>query len=179
MFKFLDLTKAFDCVSNDILLYKLQEYNVNSNSLQLIKSYLSDRVNHNNLNSQILSVNSGVLQGSILGLLLFIIFVNDLPSTSLANMIMCADDTTLIHDSKYINCLDRTVIDEEAVKVTEWFIAYELQINSTLCRKMLFTLRSHVFNVATVTRTKFLGVLVDNKLSWSDYCKQLSEIFLT
>ena len=104
---FLDLSKAFDTIDHSILLNKLTYYGLERSSLNLLKSYLKNRseyVEFENAKSDILSINIGVPQGSVLGPLLFIIYINDLPKASkMFHIIMYADDTTLFSTVKSFN----------------------------------------------------------------------------
>ena len=96
---FLDLSKAFDTLNHDILLDKLSYYEVKATALSLFKTYLSNRkqyVEYLNTTSNFTDIKTGVPQGSILGPLLYIIYINDFPSAStIFILIMYADDTTL------------------------------------------------------------------------------------
>ena len=99
---FLDLPKAFDTLSYDILLYKLKFYGIFGVEYKLLSSYLSNRkqyVMFNSKNSEFTEIRTGVPQGSILGPLLFSIYINDLITVSnKLNFIMYADDTTIYFD---------------------------------------------------------------------------------
>ena len=96
---YMDLSKAFDSLSHDILLNKLTYYGVKNSANDLLRSYLSNRkqyVQIDDISSSIISINTGVPQGSILGPLLFNICINDIiMSSDKFNFILYADDTTL------------------------------------------------------------------------------------
>ena len=100
---FLNLAKAFDTVKHNILIAKLSHYGFRGTPLQLIRSYLTHRMQYVNLsghNSNSLVVKCGVPQGSVLGPLLFLVYVNDLPNVSSLNIRMFADDTVLFCSHK-------------------------------------------------------------------------------
>ena len=96
---FMDLSKAFDCVYHNILLSKLKQYGIHETTLQWINSYLSDCkhfVSWNQSHSSLLNLNIGVPQGSILGPLLFLIYINDIVNSSnIVSFVLFADDTTV------------------------------------------------------------------------------------
>ena len=95
----MDLSKAFDSLSHNILLQKLTDYGIRNSAITLLKSYLSNRkqyVQIDDESSSMLSINTGVPQGSIVGPLLFNILINDIiMSSDKFNFILYADDTTL------------------------------------------------------------------------------------
>ena len=107
---FLDLAKAFDSVDHEILLKKLERYGIRGNALELMKSYLTDRqhlTKCNGIESELRGIEIGVPQGSILGPLLFLIFINDLPSVSKFNVKLFADDTFLSIQDNNIKKLEK------------------------------------------------------------------------
>ena len=132
---YIDLSKAFDTLNISIL--KLQYYGVTGTSLSLLDTYLSDRcqyVEYNGHRSNTLPITTGVPQGSVLGPLLFLIYINDLPMVSdVFNMLMYADDTTL-----YCNIdqnVSEEVINNELSKVSQFLAANKLSINVTSRKK--------------------------------------------
>ena len=108
---YLDLSKAFDFLSYSILLDKLKHYGVEGVAHDLLKNYLENRkkfVQLNDHSSELKCVQNGVPQGSILGTLLFLIYINDIPNSSMVfNFLLYADDTTLICNQKILIVITR------------------------------------------------------------------------
>ena len=188
---FIDLSKAFDTVDHSILLQKLEIYGVNGINLEWFKSYLSCRQQFMKIDEKHETdpenITCGVPQGSILGPLLFIIYVNDLPnSTKILDPIMFADDTNLFFANKSIKDLFSTV-NEELNKIDAWFIANKLSLNVLKTKFSLFhkasraddiplklpklKIRDH--EIDRVVSIKFLGVLLDEHLSWKEHIKYI------
>lgn len=177
--QFLDLSKAFDCVSHDVLISKLGFYNFDISSINLIRSYLTKRyqyVTYQNINSGLLEMNHGVPQGSILGPILFLIYVNDLSNISSSTFVLFADDTTIINSHKNIETLYSKVNDTQS-KAQNWFVANRLSLNQSKTETMVFSLRN-VAEKENKDSIKFLGVYLDSKLSWEQHvnyvCKKIS-----
>ena len=174
---FMDLSKAFDVMNHDILESKLHHYGFRGTFLKLLMSFIRDRkyfVNINDINSKIKNVNIGVPQGSTLGPLLFLLYVNDMKNCSpILHFTQFADDTTLGYSCKNFQDL-QTILEQEIHKVTKWLAANKLLLNVAKTHSMLFTFKHNVSNLKIMIdnteieekcTTSFLGVQIDNKLN--------------
>ncbi len=128
----MDLSKAFDCLPHDILLHKLQAYGVSENSVKLLKSYLSNRQQQIKIGSIVSSwedIHKGVPQGSILGPLLFNIFINDIfYFIKRGTLYNYADDNTLSFHSPDFDELKQVLQDESKILI-DWFKFNCMQAN--------------------------------------------------
>ena len=124
---YLDLSKASDTLDHSIIIHKLKFYGIEGNSLKIFQNYLSKRkqfVEFENVHSEVLDINIGVPQGSVLGPLLFTIYVNDISKASkLFEFISYADDTTLTSTLKKFGNTENSVvinINNELTKIGNW-----------------------------------------------------------
>ena len=139
---FIDLKKAFDTVNHDILCQKLNCYGIHQRELLWFESYLSNREQFcrvNGIDSEINSINIGIPQGSCLGPLLFIIYINDLPQAVLYSSVsMYADDTSLCYQSLDINHLNGA-IDNDLGKLEKWLMGNKLSLKAMRTQSMLIS----------------------------------------
>ena len=192
---FLDFSKAFDTVDHGVLLVKLHRYGVQDTAHSWFQDYLTNRmqyVTHNSIKSEPKMIDCGVPQGSILGPLLFLLYINDLSTVSVSCFtILFADDTNMFITGKDIQDMCHR-LNEDLVKIQEWLCCNKLSLNVSKTHYMVFTPRNKIVNdvndinimihsekIERVYTTKFLGVQIDAQLNWKGHieytCKKLSK----
>lgn len=183
---FLDLSKAFDTISHDILISKLEYYGIRGKCLNLLESYLQNRHQYvcvNGTKSCLKPVSLGVPQGSILGPLLFLIYINDLPSVvNYSDCLLYADDTTLFYNESNLNLLCKR-LSEDMELVHNWLTSNKLIINTNKTKFLVFTNKnippntSLTFNNFEINLSydhNFLGIHLDNHLSFKQHIRLIS-----
>ena len=177
-----DFMKAFDKVPHKRLVYKTGKYGIKGNVLGWINSFLSDRTHQVSLNgksSKIASVTSGIPQGSVLGPILFVLYINDLPEVVDKDSFafLFADDTKMFR--AILNLLDIQVVQEDIHKLVEWSDKWLLKFHPDKCIHMTIGLNKnmnfyyhydmdgHVLKKSTCE--KDIGVHVDNNLNFKEH----------
>ena len=187
---YLDLSKAFDTI--DHLIDKLKYYGINGTNLNLFSSYLNKRKQYteiDHIKSNMLPITTGIPQGSILGPLLFIIYINDFAQASkMFNFIIYADDTTL---SSALNTFNdniqndnlESLINDALLKINEWLKITKLLLNIAKSKYMTFQRTNKMYrrylkidniNTEQVKEFNFLGLIIDTNLKWKKHTKKMS-----
>ena len=184
---FLDFSRAFDTVNHDILLQKLHHYGIRGSAMKWFQSYLSDRnqyVTYNGTESSKRAIKCGVPQGSILGPLLFLIYINDLSKVCNYMMpLLFADDTNLFASGLDVNKVQQEV-EIELNQISEWLKIDKLSLNIKETHFIVFTNKNVLKPVLQISidghkidetdRTKFLGVVIDSKLTWKHHISYIT-----
>ena len=178
---FIDLQKAFDTVNHKLLLDKLYHYGVRGQAHLWFESYLTDRkktVRIASVDSSLMKILCGVPQGSILGTLLFLLYIYDLRHATQTSLVHhFADDTNLIVSDRNLKNL-RLKMNEELKSLYEWLCANRISLNVVKTEFLLFrnnlskngnfkfTLRLNSKTLYESHHVKYLGFIIDNKLNW-------------
>lgn len=195
------MTKAFDCVSHSIVLQKLYAYGVRGNVHKLLESYLENRRHVTEITkicpttktevvytSRPKQLKYGVPQGSVLGPLLFLVYINDLPLATKHHITLFADDSTVLFTGTDQNEVVAD-INHSLTCMIDWLDRNNLKINLNKTKIMNFRQRrnkSMTLNINyldskidEIESTKFLGLYVDNQLNWKmhieDVCKRINQ----
>lgn len=188
---YLDLAKAFDTVDHDILIHKLSIYGICEMSLNWFRSFLSNRNQRCFVNGHLSepeTLKCGVPQGSILGPLLFLIYINDLPNClKHSNPRMYADDTNLTTTGSSVVEISHSV-NADLLNVGDWLIANKLSLNVVKTEQMFIGSDHNLKRIRDtpliflndepikrVDTAKSLGIQIDEKLSWSEQIDAMSK----
>jgi hypothetical protein len=186
---FLDLSKAFDTIDHEILFGKLEHYGICGMALKWIKSYFENRkqfVQFNQTCSSEKVTKCGVPQGSILGPLFFILYINDLPNASeLTESLIFADDTSIFYSHSDPNYLE-SMMNNELKNLDVWMKCNKLSVNIKKTNYIIFkSNRKQVSNNFSLcydnemlkqkSTIKFLGVYIDEHLTWKQHISYVSK----
>lgn len=178
---FLDVSKAFDKVWHKGLIFKLKQFGICGSLLSLVENYLSGRTQRVVINGQTSSSQNtyaGVPQGSILGPLLFLIYVNDIKDGIVSNIKLFADDTSLVKQIDDISDCFQT-LNSDLVTLNTWAQQWCVTFNAEKTEYLIISKKKQIphypplilnnVNIKRVTCHKHLGLILNDKLSWTDH----------
>ena len=183
---FLDLTIAFDLVSHEILIHKLDHYGIRGQANKLMQAFLNQKqyVLVNGIKSNLLTNNYGVAQGSNLGPLLFLLYINDLPYSINCKPRFFADNTCLVYSSLRPSILN-TAINQNLKNNSIWFKTDKRTVNPSKSNVLTInpkpskappilnvTLNNFVLHQSN--SIKYLDVIIDSKLNFDTHIKKLA-----
>ena len=179
---FLDFSKAFDTINHDILLSKLYSYGIRGNPLRWFESYLYNRnqvVKIGDTISSSQTIICGIPQGSTLGPLLFLLYINDLPNcSSKLSFRIFADDTNMFYTSNNLRNLE-SVMNEEFKLVVKYCAINKLSINFSKTNYILVSSSRlsgsiNVNDIKVQSQIKYLGAYIDQHLNWGPQIKHIN-----
>ena len=186
---FVDLEKAFDTVNHQILISKLKYYGLSETSLKWFTSYLSNRLQKVFLNGEVSRLDKvvcGVPQGSNLGPLLFLIYINDMnKAIKHSSVYHFADDTNLLYSHKNPKTL-KNKVNQDLKLLYEWLCANRLSLNVGKTEFMIFrpprksitdrvVLTLNRTKIYESTKIKYLGIILDSRLTWKEHIDELAK----
>ena len=180
---FLDFSKAFDKVSHKHLVTKLKYYGITENTLGWIHSFLSDRtqaVSVNGTHSKSVKVTSGVPQGSVLGPVLFLLYINDINEHINSTVKLFADDSIIYREVH--NTQDQLILQNDLATLGKWAQKWSMSFNVKKCAALSITLKrtplTHQYtllgeDIPCVQKAEYLGVTISHDLKWNAHCSKI------
>ena len=179
----LDFAKAFDTVPHQRLLHRLLAYGIGGTTYKWLKSFLIgryQRVQINGCHSHWLHVTSGVPQGTVLGPLLFLIYINSLTENINSNIRLFADDCIIYREITTIN--DNNILQNDLNTLCKWEKDWQMNFNKSKCHVMHITNKrkplTHQYNMSgiilsTVAEYPYLGISIQNDLKWTSHINKI------